>query len=96
MTNDGLILLLTLVFFMSCVVGAAGHLVLYLILKGKGVGVTRFLSNVPFYPVIVYFRQGPAVRSRALDVLAVAVALSVPLVILTALLLFPEIYGGHA
>jgi len=94
-TVDGLTLFLIFIFFLSCAIGAVGHLVLYLILKRRGVYVTRFLSNVPFYPVIVYFRQGPEVRSRALDVFAVTVGVSVPLLILTALLLFPEMGRGR-
>jgi hypothetical protein len=91
---DGVTLVLILLFFTSGIVGVIGHLVLYFILNSKGVRVIRFLSNVPFYAVIVYFRQGPPIRSKALDVFALAVALSVPILILAALLLFPEMRGA--
>ena len=93
---SGWTLVLILLFFGSCGVGAVGHLVLYLFLRGSGVKVTRFLSNVPFYSVIVYFRQGPNIRTKVLDIFAFIVALSVPTLIVTALLLFPEMRGAPA
>jgi len=67
-----------------------GNFILFLIMKSKG-------SEIPFafggLAVVAYIREGPDVRSKSLDRFALSVALSVPVVIASALLLYPRIWS---
>jgi hypothetical protein len=84
--------LLVAVFGLSGIYGVIGHLALYLMVKGR-VKTVRLLANTPFYAVARYFAQDPSYRSRILDVYAITVAASVPILILSFVLLYPRIWS---
>ena len=87
---------LMLLFFLSVVGVSVGNFVLYLMLKARGLDIPFMMAGLLFYPSIVYFRQRPHIQSRTLDVLALLVIISAPVLVVTALFLFPEMTGKGA
>jgi hypothetical protein len=85
--------LLMILFFLSVVGVSAGNFLLYLMLKARGIDIPFVMSGLLLYPSIIYFRQRPQIQSRVLDVLALLVIICAPVVIVTALFLFPEMTG---
>lgn len=83
---------LSAVFAFSGLYTVIGHLALYIYLQGR-VRTTRFLSNVPFYAVARYFAQPPSWRSRKGNIFATTVAASVPIFILSFVLLYLRIWS---
>ena len=62
-------------------------------LKARGLDIPFMMAGLLFYPSIVYLRQRPHIQSRTLDVLALLVIISAPVLVVTALFLFPEMTG---
>lgn len=82
---------LMILFGLSGFYAVLGNALLFLTMKRKG-------SRLPFVmgslAVVAYFREAPPVRSKNLDRFALTVALSVPVVIITAILLYPRIWAS--
>lgn len=87
MSQDVLILVVSVAGFVSGLACVLGHLFLYFALKARGVRTVRLLSNAPFYPVLLYVHNRDAVRSRGLDFLALVTATGTVLLIPIFLLL---------
>ncbi len=79
-------------FLFSGIYAIIGHFILYILVQGR-VRTVRFLANTPFYAVARYFAQDPSLRSRNLDIYAITVAASVPILILSLVLLYPRIWS---
>lgn len=83
-------MILMLLFILSVVSVSVGNFVLYIMLRSRGVDIPFIMSGLLFYPSVVYFRQRAQIQSRVLDFLALLVIISAPVVVVTALFLFPE------
>lgn len=86
-TPDAVTLVLAFVFMVSGAYSVLGHWVLYLILRER-VKTERWLSSLPFYPVVVYFSRCRLTRTRWMDLLATTVAAAFVVFVVVALLLF--------
>lgn len=83
-------LLLMAVFGLAVGYVAVGNFVLFLIMKSKG---SRMPASLGSLALSAYFREGPRVRSKALDRFALSLALSIPVALATAILLYPRVWS---
>lgn len=81
---------LVVLFFLPLAYLSIGNVFLFIAMRQRGSRIRSLFAGMAF---LLYFGEGPGVRSKGLDVFAISLVLAAITTVLAALLLYPSIWG---